>query len=77
MLVQLQIEVRDQKNAKYIENIVNYRDMIAFVFEYAEDLTTFNKIVKQERWKKINSISAPPANFKVNETPNCDINSLR
>lgn len=51
--------------------------MIAFVFEYAEDLTTFNKIGKQEHWKKINSISAPPANFKVNEIPNYDINSLR
>lgn len=72
-----QIEVYDQKNAKYIENIINYRDMIAFVFEYAEDLTTFNKIVKQERWQKINSISAPPANIKINETPNYDINNLR
>jgi len=51
--------------------------MIAFVFEYEEDLTTFNKIVKQEHWKKINSISAPPSNFKVNEIPNYDINSLR
>lgn len=51
--------------------------MIAFVFEYAEDLTTFNNIVKQERWKRINSISAPPANFKVNEIPNYDINSLK
>ncbi|XP_022172006.1 structural maintenance of chromosomes protein 5 isoform X2 [Myzus persicae] len=72
-----QIEVLDQKNAKYIENIVNYRDLIAFVFEYAEDLTTFNKIAQQERWMKINSISAPPANFKINEIPNYDINSLR
>jgi len=51
--------------------------MIAFVFEYAEDLTTFNKIAKQEHWNKINSISAPPANFNVNDTPNYDINSLR
>ncbi|XP_026817249.1 structural maintenance of chromosomes protein 5 [Rhopalosiphum maidis] len=72
-----QIEVHDQNNAKYIENIINYRDMIAFVFEYAEDLTTFNKIVKQERWQRINSISAPPANIHINETPNYDINSLR
>ncbi|XP_016657266.1 structural maintenance of chromosomes protein 5 [Acyrthosiphon pisum] len=39
-----QIEVRDQKNAKYIENIINY---------------------------------PPPANFKINEIPNYDINSLR
>lgn len=61
----------------YIENIVNYRDMIAFVFEYAEDLTTFNKIVKEERWQKINSISAPPANFKINENPNHDIINLK
>jgi len=51
--------------------------MIAFVFEYAEDLTTFNKIVKQEHWQKINSISAPPANFKIDETPKYDINSLK
>lgn len=51
--------------------------MIAFVFEYAEDLTTFTKIIKQEHWQKINSISAPPANFKVNEIPNHDINSLK
>ncbi|XP_050443520.1 structural maintenance of chromosomes protein 5 [Adelges cooleyi] len=72
-----QIEVIDQHNAKYIENIVNYRDMIAFVFEYAEDLTTFNKIVKQERWQKINSISAPPPNFHINDKPNHDINYLK
>lgn len=51
--------------------------MIAFVFEFAEDLTTFNKIVKQEHWQKINSVSAPPVNFKVNEIPNHDINSLK
>ncbi|XP_025193514.1 structural maintenance of chromosomes protein 5 [Melanaphis sacchari] len=72
-----QIELHDQKNAKYIENIINYRDMIAFVFEYGEDMTIFNKIVKQEHWKKINSISAPPAHININELPNYDINSLR
>lgn len=67
----------DQKNAKYIENIINYRDMIAFVFEYAEDLTKFNNVVNQEHWKKINSISAPPVDFIVNDTSNYDINNLR
>lgn len=51
--------------------------MIAFVFEYAEDLTKFNKIVKQEGWKKINSISAPPSDFQFNSTPNYEINSLK
>lgn len=51
--------------------------MIAFVFEFAEDLTTFNKIVKEERWQKINSISAPPADFRINENPNYDINNLK
>lgn len=51
--------------------------MIAFVFEYAEDLTTFTKIIKKEHWQKINSISAPPASFNVNEIPNHDINSLK
>lgn len=61
----------------YIESIVNYRDLIAFVFEYAEDLTTFTKIIKQENWQKINCISAPPANFKVHEIPYHDINSLK
>lgn len=71
------IEVLDQKNARYIENIINYRDMIAFVFEYAEDLTKFNKIVKEERWQRINSISAPPVNFHINETSNFEINDLR
>jgi len=51
--------------------------MIAFVFEYAEDLTKFNKIIKQERWQKINSISAPPTDFFINEAPNIDISHLR
>lgn len=51
--------------------------MIAFVFEYAEDLTKFNQIVKQEHWKKINSISAPPPNYIINETPKVNINELR
>lgn len=51
--------------------------MIAFFFEYAEDLTTFNKIVKQEHWQKINSISAPPANLKINEDPNYNLSSIR
>lgn len=67
----------DQRNAKYIENIINYRDMIAFVFEYAEDLTKFNQIAKEQRWQKINSISAPPPSYRINETPNHDINSLK
>jgi hypothetical protein len=51
--------------------------MIAFVFEYAEDLTTFNNIVKREGWQKINSLSAPSANLLINDTPNYNINSLK
>lgn len=67
----------DQNNAKYIESIIPYRDMIAFFFEYAEDLTTFNNIAKKEGWQKINSLSAPSADLHLNETPNYDINSLK
>lgn len=67
----------DQKNAKYIENIIPYRDMIAFFFEYTDDLTTFNNIARKEGWKKINSLSAPAADLEINETPNYNINSLK
>lgn len=51
--------------------------MIAFIFEYSEDLTKFNIIVKQEKWSKINSICAPPNNFIINETSNYNINNLK
>lgn len=51
--------------------------MIAFIFEYTEDLTKFNKIVKQEQWQRINSICAPPIDFIINETPNYNINDLK
>lgn len=67
----------DQKNAKFIESIVSHRDMIAFVFEYAEDLTKFNQIAKREHWQKINSISVPPADVQIREIPNYNINQLR
>ncbi|VVC40914.1 Hypothetical protein CINCED_3A020659 [Cinara cedri] len=72
-----QIEVLDKKNAKYIESIVNYRDLIAFVFEFGEDLSTFNRIIKEQRWQRINTISAPPPNYKVNEISNYNINELK
>lgn len=51
--------------------------MIAFVFELGEDLSTFNRIIKEQCWQKINSISAPPPNFKVNDTSNYDINEIK
>lgn len=67
----------DQRNAKYIENIVSNRDMIAFVFEYTDDLTKFSKIIKQEQWKKINFVCAPSNNIKINETSNYNISDLK
>lgn len=50
--------------------------MIAFVFELGEDLSKFNRIVKEHGWKRINSISAPPSNYEVNEISNYSINEL-
>lgn len=51
--------------------------MIAFVFEYTDDLTKFSKIIKQEQWKKINFVCAPSNNFNINETSNYNISDLK
>ncbi|NXR75754.1 SMC5 protein, partial [Pycnonotus jocosus] len=54
----LEINVKDSRHAKYIENHISANDMTAFVFECQEDMETF--LVEANRQKlKVNAVCAP------------------
>jgi len=65
------------KNTIYIEEIINYKDMVAFVFEYESDLLIFNEIVKKEGWNGIRSVYVPPYTCEIDDLPKYDINCLK
>lgn len=54
----LYVNVNDSNNAKYLENCVSNRDLIAFICEYREDANTLLKECKEKLKLRINVVSA-------------------
>lgn len=54
----LYVNVNDSNNAKYIENCVSNRDLIAFICEYREDTNTLLRECKEKLNLRINVVSA-------------------
>ncbi|MEE6459331.1 hypothetical protein FKM82_000599 [Ascaphus truei] len=61
--IMLEINMKDQQHAKYIENHIAMNDMKAFVFESREDMDTFLKEVRDSRRLKVNTVCAPSESF--------------
>lgn len=54
-----QVEVPDQRDAKYVEAQIPFRDMMAFVAEQPEDLSKFLGLVRDGQGLRINGVVVP------------------
>uniref|UniRef100_A0A8D0GQR5 Structural maintenance of chromosomes protein 5 n=1 Tax=Sphenodon punctatus TaxID=8508 RepID=A0A8D0GQR5_SPHPU len=59
----LEINMKDNKYAKYIENHISANDMRAFVFESQEDMEIFLKEVRDNQKLRVNAVCAPNESF--------------
>uniref|UniRef100_A0A674GFH6 Structural maintenance of chromosomes protein 5 n=1 Tax=Taeniopygia guttata TaxID=59729 RepID=A0A674GFH6_TAEGU len=55
----LEINVKDSRHAKYVENHISSNDMRAFVFECQEDMETFLVEVRDHQKLRVNAVCAP------------------
>ncbi|XP_029468527.1 structural maintenance of chromosomes protein 5 [Rhinatrema bivittatum] len=61
--IMLEINMKDQRHAKYVENHISTNDMRAFVFESKEDMEIFLKEVRDNQRLKVNAVCAPSESF--------------
>ncbi|KAM9330698.1 structural maintenance of chromosomes protein 5 [Gastrophryne carolinensis] len=57
--IMLEINVKNNKYAKYIENHISMNDMRAFVFESQEDMEAFLTEVRDVRRLRVNAVCSP------------------
>ncbi|CAN8025101.1 unnamed protein product, partial [Ixodes persulcatus] len=57
--IMTQLEVPDQRDAKYVEAQIPFRDMMAFVAEQPEDLSKFLGLVRDGQGLRINGVVVP------------------
>nr|CAD7429458.1 unnamed protein product [Timema monikensis] len=56
--IMMLINVKKSQNAIYLENVISYRDLIAFVFENADDMNLFLTKVRAEQHLCVNAIQS-------------------
>nr|XP_033780573.1 structural maintenance of chromosomes protein 5 [Geotrypetes seraphini] len=61
--IMLEINMKDQRHAKYVENHISANDMRAFVFESKEDMEIFLREVRDNQRLKVNAVCAPSESF--------------
>ncbi|XP_018411145.1 PREDICTED: structural maintenance of chromosomes protein 5 isoform X1 [Nanorana parkeri] len=57
--IMLEINVKNNKYAKYVENHISLNDMKAFVFESQEDMEVFLKEVRDTKRLRVNAVCSP------------------
>ncbi|XP_026864157.1 structural maintenance of chromosomes protein 5 [Electrophorus electricus] len=72
----LVINVRDPRNAKYIESHIPVNDLRAFVFEKQQDMEKFMAEVRDKQKLRVNSVIAP-AESCANRPPSRPLDSLK
>ncbi|NWS69102.1 SMC5 protein, partial [Crotophaga sulcirostris] len=55
----LEINMKDNRHAKYVENHISSNDMKAFVFESQEDMETFLTEMRDHQKLRVNAVCAP------------------
>ncbi|XP_030920667.1 structural maintenance of chromosomes protein 5 isoform X2 [Geospiza fortis] len=55
----LEINMKDSRHAKYVENHISSNDLRAFVFECQEDMETFLAEVRDRQKLRVNAVCAP------------------
>ncbi|KAF6127315.1 structural maintenance of chromosomes 5 [Phyllostomus discolor] len=70
------INMKDHKNAKYIENHIPPNDLRAFVFESQEDMEVFLKEVRDNKKLRVNAVIAPKSSY-ADRAPSRPLNELK
>nr|XP_031533031.1 structural maintenance of chromosomes protein 5 isoform X2 [Vicugna pacos] len=74
--IMLTINMKDNKNAKYIENHIPPNDLRAFVFESQEDMEVFLKEVRDNKKLRVNAVIAPKNSY-ADKAPSRSLNELK
>ncbi|KAM9207536.1 structural maintenance of chromosomes protein 5 isoform 2-T2 [Dugong dugon] len=74
--IMLTINMKDNKNAKYIENHISSNDLRAFVFEAQEDMEVFLKEVRDNRRLRVNAVIAPSSSY-ADKAPSRSLSELK
>ncbi|XP_036917579.1 structural maintenance of chromosomes protein 5 isoform X2 [Sturnira hondurensis] len=74
--IMLMINMKDHKNAKYIENHIPPNDLRAFVFESQEDMEVFLKEVRDDRKLRVNAVIAPRSSY-ADRAPSRPLSELK
>uniref|UniRef100_F7FZ50 Structural maintenance of chromosomes protein 5 n=1 Tax=Ornithorhynchus anatinus TaxID=9258 RepID=F7FZ50_ORNAN len=72
----LLINMKDNRNAKYVENHISANDMRAFVFENQDDMETFLQEVRDNQHLRVNTVIAPNSSHAA-KTPSRSLDELR
>ncbi|XP_044121859.1 structural maintenance of chromosomes protein 5 isoform X2 [Neovison vison] len=74
--IMLTINMKDNKNAKYIENHISSNDLRAFVFESQEDMEVFLKEIRDNKKLRVNAVIAPKSSY-AGKAPSRSLNELK
>ncbi|XP_063311120.1 structural maintenance of chromosomes protein 5 isoform X1 [Pelobates fuscus] len=74
--IMLEINMKDQQHAKYVENHISANDMRAFVFENKEDMDMFLKEIRDNQRLRVNAVCSPQESF-ANRNPTRPISELQ
>ncbi|XP_066113209.1 structural maintenance of chromosomes protein 5 isoform X2 [Saccopteryx bilineata] len=74
--IMLTINMKDNKNAKYIENHIPSNDLRAFVFESQEDMEVFLKEVRDNKKLRVNAVIAPRSSY-AEKAPSRPLSELK
>ncbi|XP_014973355.2 structural maintenance of chromosomes protein 5 isoform X2 [Macaca mulatta] len=74
--IMLTINMKENKNAKYIENHIPSNDLRAFVFESQEDMEVFLKEVRDNKKLRVNAVIAPKSSY-ADKAPSRSLNELK
>ncbi|XP_019319170.1 structural maintenance of chromosomes protein 5 isoform X3 [Panthera pardus] len=74
--IMLTINMKDNKNAKYIENHISSNDLRAFVFESQEDMEVFLKEIRDNKKLRVNAVIAPKSSY-ADKAPSRSLNDLK
>ncbi|CAH2294106.1 structural maintenance of chromosomes 5 isoform X2 [Pelobates cultripes] len=74
--IMLEINMKDQQHAKYVENHISANDMRAFVFENKEDMDMFLKEIRDNQRLRVNAVCSPQESF-ADRNPTRPISELQ
>ncbi|XP_063769963.1 structural maintenance of chromosomes protein 5 [Pseudophryne corroboree] len=74
--IMLEVNVKNNQHAKYVENHISMNDMKAFVFECQEDMEMFLKEVRDNQRLKVNAVCSPPESV-ADRKPSKPISDLK